>query len=91
MQKTESVSSAEDYTKGLPGNQAHYMGLVQPIELMQKIMTPEEFQGFLKGNAIKYAFRAGRKAGEAADKDLAKFVVYSQWLQDAREGKTIKP
>lgn len=71
------------YTKpieGSPEEATHYHGAVEPIELMQTILTPEEFKGFLKGNAIKYAFRAGRKAGETAEKDRTKFIVYSQWL-----------
>lgn len=65
---------------GSPEEATHYHGAVEPIELMQTILTPEEFKGFLKGNAIKYAFRAGRKAGETAEKDRTKFIVYSQWL-----------
>lgn len=74
---------------GSPEEATHYHGAVEPIELMQAILTPEEFKGFLKGNAIKYAFRAGRKAGESAEKDKTKFLVYSQWLYNYEHGGTI--
>lgn len=74
---------------GSPEEATHYHGAIEPIELMQAILTPEEFKGFLKGNAIKYAFRAGRKAGETAEKDKTKFIVYSQWLYNFEKGGTI--
>lgn len=76
--------------EGTPEEAVHYHGAVEPIELMQSILTPEEFKGFLKGNAIKYAFRAGRKAGESAEKDKTKFLVYSQWLHNCQHGGKIK-
>lgn len=76
--------------EGTPEGAVHYHGAVEPIELMQSILTPDEFKGFLKGNAIKYAFRAGRKAGESAEKDKTKFIVYSQWLHNYQQGGKIK-
>lgn len=76
--------------EGTPEDAVHYHGAVEPIELMQAILTPDEFKGFLKGNAIKYAFRAGRKAGESAEKDRNKFLVYSQWLHNYQQGGKIK-
>ena len=75
---------------GSPEDAVHYHGAVEPIELMQAILTPAEFKGFLKGNAIKYAFRAGRKAGETAEKDKTKFHVYSKWLHNYQHGGKIK-
>lgn len=88
----EEIKDIED-TKaiaGSPEEAVHYHGAVEPIELMQSILTHEEFKGFLKGNAIKYAFRAGRKAGESAEKDKNKFHVYSQWLHNYQQGGKIK-
>lgn len=75
---------------GSPEEATHYHGAVEPIELMQSLLTPEEFSGFLKGNLIKYAFRAGRKAGETAEKDRTKFLVYSQWLHNYQHTGSIK-
>lgn len=42
---------------GKAEEQKHYFGEIEPIEFMQSCMTPEEFKGFLKGNAIKYIAR----------------------------------
>lgn len=60
----------------------HYASMVglEPIELMQIVLSPAEFIGFLKGNIIKYTMRAGKKQGEAAEKDAAKAKRYVEWL-----------
>lgn len=71
----------EKINDGNPETSTHYMGAVQPIELMLNALTREEFIGFLKGNMIKYAFRAGRKAGEAEGKDRNKYLTYAEWLR----------
>lgn len=61
----------------------HYKELpIEPIELMRITLTKEELQGFIKGNIIKYALRAGHKEGEDYSKDAAKLLVYKQWLED---------
>ena len=65
---------------GKPEDQAHYQGLIQPIELMKDILSSEEFVGFCKGNMIKYAYRAGRKNGESGKKDLEKYEAYKEFL-----------
>lgn len=61
----------------------HYASMagLEPIELMQLVLSPAEFIGFLKGNIIKYSMRAGKKQGEAAEKDIAKAKRYAQWLR----------
>lgn len=63
---------------------AHYAAMagLEPIELMQLVLSREEFIGFLKGNIIKYTMRAGHKQGEAAEKDIAKAKRYKQWLME---------
>lgn len=53
---------------GKPEDQAHYQGLIQPIELMQELLSHKEFIGFCKGNMIKYAYRAGHKMGNLVRK-----------------------
>jgi hypothetical protein len=41
---------------------SHYKDMgVQPWDVMESVLTREEFIGFLKGNVIKYAMRQGRK------------------------------
>jgi len=48
---------------------SHYKDLaVQPWHVMEALLSPEEFRGFLKGNMIKYAMRQGKKDSPDADK-----------------------
>lgn len=73
-----SVPDTEHYDE-------HYASMVglEPIELMQLVLSPAEVIGFLKGNIIKYSMRAGKKQGEAAEKDVAKAKRYTEWLRKA--------
>lgn len=61
----------------------------QPIEIMQKLMTPEAFQGFCHGNVIKYSLRFGYKDDKA--KEAAKIAQYGKWLHQSLCGETINP
>lgn len=87
MKENNDVNSVND---GKPETSTHYMGAVQPIELMLNVLHREEFIGFLKGNMIKYAFRAGRKEGESAEKDRNKYLTYAKWLYTFEEFDTIE-
>lgn len=61
---------------------AHYTdGGIETIDFIRAKLTPEEFAGYCKGNALKYISRAGKK-GDAAE-DLAKAKVYLEWAGDA--------
>lgn len=60
---------------------SHYLDMpIQPWEVMESILTREEFIGFLKGNVIKYSLRAGRKQG--ADDDVDKARHYARRLAE---------
>jgi hypothetical protein len=62
----------------------HYKDMaIQPWELMESVLTHEEFVGFLKGNVIKYAMRAGRKDGSD---DLGKARHYMMKLAEVQDG-----
>lgn len=46
----------------------HYHKLnIQPWHAMESWMTQEQFEGFLRGNAIKYLARAGKKGDALED------------------------
>lgn len=63
---------------------SHYRDMpVQPWEVMEAVLTKEEFIGFLKGNALKYSMRAGRKEGSD---DAGKARHYMQKLREVMEG-----
>jgi hypothetical protein len=58
----------------------HYKDMsMQPWEVMEAVLTPEEFMGFLKGNIIKYAMRQGKK--QDTD-DAGKAQHYKQKLEE---------
>lgn len=59
---------------------SHYKDMpIQPWALMEMVLTVEEFRGYLKGNIIKYAMRAGRKEGSD---DAGKAKHYMQKLKE---------
>ena len=85
-------SDAPDVPQGHPRKSSHYqLTLLQPLEIMQRTMTKEEFIGFLKGNIIKYSIRGGHKEGESPEKDLTKVNTYHRWLRLAEQGHMINP
>lgn len=56
----------------------HYMqGSHECIDEIEAMLSPEEFRGFLKGNVIKYRYRANLKNGK---EDLAKADNYAYYL-----------
>lgn len=54
-------------------------GASQPIEDMEALMTPEQFEGFLWGNIIKYSKRFGRKGDKILT--LGKIIWYANRLK----------
>lgn len=91
-----SINSAYDIIKppvpapGTAASATHYQLLTQqPIEIMQTLMTHEQFIGFLWGNCIKYALRLGHK--DDAKSDAGKLAQYSKWLAQAENGEEVKP
>ena len=75
---------------GLAANQKHYqIALVEPVEIIQMYLPSEQFQGYLRGNALKYLFRVGHK--DESKKEIDKAFQYIKWLKQAVEGKTINP
>jgi hypothetical protein len=70
----EAVKSPKHYK--LPGLN------IESIDVLRAALTPEEFKGFCKGNALKYLIRAGKKDDEL--QDLKKAGVYIGWCIDAQ-------
>jgi hypothetical protein len=58
----------------------HYnAGAIECIDAIEAALTPEEFAGFCKGNAIKYLWRMNHKGGRES---LAKARWYVNRLFD---------
>ncbi len=48
---------------------------IECIDAIQAALTPEEFRGFLKANALKYIWRAGKKGDALKDARKASWYV----------------
>ena len=51
---------------------------MEAIEGIKKLLTTEEFIGYLKGNFFKYRFRAGDK--DSLEQDIAKSNWYRNYV-----------
>lgn len=82
--RTDALEKIEDSAI----NPAHYQveGIPEAIDIMDHLMTPEQFEGFLWGNIMKYAYRYGRKGDKA--ETAGKIAWYANQLKDlAEEGE----
>jgi len=60
----------------------HYKDMaVPPWDVMENVLSEEEFIGFLKGNVIKYSMRQGKKEGSD---DAGKAKHYLMKLKEVR-------
>lgn len=86
----EQCWTIKEQLTGTAPSQNHYtQHAVQPIEIMQMYLSKEEFEGFLKGNVIKYSLRANYKGQK--QKDVDKAYQYAKWLGQAQRGEKINP
>ena len=68
----------------------HYKnGAMQAIQVMQSVLSKEQFEGFLLGNEIKYRMRKDWKGQKEADERKAR--VYNYWRFLASQDITIDP
>jgi len=74
--------------KDMVNQPSHYTnGGIENIDYIKAKLTPEEFRGFCKGNALKYLGRANEKGEEQEDREKAEW-----YLLHLRTGeKALKP
>ena len=58
----------------------------EAIDIIQAALTPEEFRGYLKGNALKYRLRAGNKDDLQQDIDKAEWYR-NRLMSEAAKGE----
>lgn len=81
IEEKPAVLQAADMVKQPP----HYkQGGMEVIKILRAKLSPEEFEGFCKGNILKYVMRSKHKNGV---EDLKKAQVYLKWLIEAEEKK----
>lgn len=62
----------------------HYKNcVIEPIEVIEKSLTPEEFRGFLLGSVLKYRLRAGHKT----EGDIEKAMQYEEWIKQLNDNR----
>lgn len=68
-------------------NPSHYRveGIPEAIEIMEHLMTKEQFEGFLWGNILKYAYRYGRKGDKK--ETAGKIEWYAKRLEEVLKGE----
>ena len=68
---------------------SHYKDMpIQPWDVMDAILTTEEFIGFLKGNVIKYSLRAGRKQDSDDANKARHYMLKLREVQDGINART---
>jgi len=55
---------------------------IECIDAIRAALGTDGFIAYCRGNAIKYAWRAGKKGPNAAE-DMGKAAVYSKWAAEA--------
>ena len=67
----------KDEKKEMVNHPSHYGGdtTYECIKVLKAWMSKEEYQGFLRGNAIKYLCRTGKKDAEVQELNKAKWYL----------------
>lgn len=83
--EVEIVPEELTHVEYTPVNPAHYQvaGIPEAIEIMQGLMTKAQFEGFLWGNIIKYAYRYGRKGDKK--ETAGKIEWYAKKLKEVEK------
>ena len=73
-----TYKAPERATSDLINKPKHYqlIGDLEAIDVIQRVLTPEQFEGYLIGNFLKYRLRAGKKD------DLAQDIAKSEWYRE---------
>ncbi len=55
-------------------------GGIEVLDVIKAKLTPEQYKGYLLGNAIKYQLRMMHKTPNQPQRDAEKAMLYSNWL-----------
>ena len=73
----DAINRLRGTTNNAVDHPSHYTdGNIECIDYIKDKLTAEEFQGFCKGNALKYISRAGKKNPDKYNEDLEKAIWY---------------
>lgn len=77
------IPYAETTTNRDPKSRHYDAGGVEVQDVIKAKLTPEQYEGWLLGNVIKYSLRMNFKGQKERDKE--KVAFYSKWLRDEQE------
>lgn len=58
---------------------------MESIDVIRAVLSPEEYKGWCKGNALKYQFRAGKKDPAKESEDYRKVEFFLRELSNGAE------
>ena len=71
----ERGDGARDINEHQAGGDHYKRMAIQPWDVMESVLTAEEFAGYLKGCIIKHSMRNNSKSGESNDVEKAKHYM----------------
>ena len=88
MKTTLTDKQTHDVLKEWVKHPSHYGGdtTYECIKVLKAWMSKEEYQGFLRGNAIKYLCRTGKKDAEVQELNKAKWYL-EKLIEVKKEGE----
>jgi len=75
-----------DETNRDPQSRHYDHGGIETLDIIRAKLTPEQYQGFLLGNVIKYSCRANFKGN--FERDMEKAGFYNRFLREAANGQS---
>ena len=66
-----------------PAHYQTYIDGLETIDIIYAVLGPERFEGYCRGNALKYLARADDKGNTI--EDLEKAIVYIKWEIEIRK------
>jgi len=57
-------------------------GGIETLDVIKAKLTPDQYKGYLLGNAIKYQLRMMHKTPDNPGRDAEKAANYSGWLSE---------
>jgi hypothetical protein len=66
-----------------PAHYQTYIDGLETIDIIYAVLGPERFEGYCRGNALKYLARADDKGNTI--EDLEKAIVYLKWEIEIRK------
>ena len=81
--RTDPNGNGAELVEDVVNHPAHYTkGGIECIDAIRAALTPEEFRGYCKGNALKYIWRNGKKAPGTEVQDAEKAIWYLAKFND---------